>query len=175
MAKSQTTRKIGKIGKAASLLPKLLEKELNKLLLCEKCYQNENIPGNESITMLCNPPHLLLWVNCGEYGYWPAKLIRYKSKEDVTVRYFGDWSIDTVYAENCKMFSKQSPVNEHGPGAGTPFQLALKVIRLTIRNLRHYLKKGMPFYLFRKPTNTSKILKKHLVNSNFRNRIKFSR
>lgn len=53
-------RKNKPVVKSANQLLKILEDEIQNLTLCGQCYENEYNYRDESITMLCDPPHLLL-------------------------------------------------------------------------------------------------------------------
>lgn len=118
--------------KGAKRLLNLIDDEIYNLLLCSKCYENAYKRPDESVA--CDPPHILLWVDCKVYGYWPAKLMRCVDDHNVTVRYFGDYSNDTIDAGNCLMFSNTAPKNEHGPAKGSSFELAMKVIKCRVRS-----------------------------------------
>lgn len=121
-----------KILKAAVQLPKTVDDEIYNLLLCEQCYANAYHHPDRSFTMLCNPPHALLWVDCHQFGYWPAKLMRVENDDSVTVRFFGDWTNATVKHELCLMYSEEVAKNKHGAGTGPPFKMALQVINILL-------------------------------------------
>lgn len=114
------------IVKAATSIRKIIEDELYNLMLCKQCYQNAHDFPNESMTKLCNPPHLPLWVDCKEYGIWPGKFMAMKNNK-VTVRFFGEYKNYDQEVTDCYLFSKEMPVNSHGVPTDTAFKLALLV------------------------------------------------
>lgn len=116
------------VVKAANKLKETLKKEEWKLNLCRQCYENKYNDPNVSMEMLCDSPHLLLWVDCGRYGFWPAKLIQCETDDKLAVQYFGDKTYDTVNSSACLMYSKDTPENGYGSCAGTdPFVDAIEV------------------------------------------------
>lgn len=115
------------VVKAAEMLLPLLEQEIKNLLLCSECYENACHNPDDSFLMPCKTPHILLWANCGEYGFWPAKLMKCDSENMVHCRYFGDYTNQRLASSFCYIFSEEIPTNEHGPGIGSTFDLALKV------------------------------------------------
>lgn len=115
------------IVKAANDIPTIIKGEIKKIVSCRQCYENA-YNSDESMSMLCAPPHLLLWVDCGRYGYWPAKLMHFEDEDHLTVRYFGDLTESTVKSTSCLMISRVIPENNHGTGAGTDlFDEAMQV------------------------------------------------
>lgn len=65
------------IPKAANKLLQGLEQEIQNLKLCSECYENAYKNPDNSFMMPCKTPHILLWVDCVQYGFWPAKLMKY--------------------------------------------------------------------------------------------------
>lgn len=116
-----------KVVKAAKSLVDLLEAEIYNLALCRQCYKNAYEHPENSFTMLCDHPHLLLWVNCGKYGFWPSKLMRCEDDGTVTVRYFGDYTNATINSTECLLFSEKTPVNGYKSAPNVTFDLALQV------------------------------------------------
>lgn len=117
-----------KITTAAKRLRKLVKDEIFNLISCAKCYENEFHHSDQSVTMLCDYPHLLLWVDYEDYGYWPSKLMHYENDGKLTLRYFGDNTKSTERPEKCLMLSKGIPQNSHGIGTGEQFDKAIQVI-----------------------------------------------
>lgn len=116
------------VTRAVKELKGILDGEINNIILCYQCYRSTYYHPEQPITTICNPPHMLVWVDCAEYSYWPGKLIQCENNEKATVRFFGDWSIATVSIKNCFMFTEEIPVNSHGTATGPTFQLAKHVI-----------------------------------------------
>lgn len=124
------------IVKAATNTSKFLENEIRSIILCGQCYEHRYYHPEDGLSMLCDPPHLLLWVDCEQYCYWPAKLMRCEGNDNVMVQYFGDSTISTVASKNCLMFSNTIPKNAHGIGSGNKsFDDAVKVIHVYTDNV----------------------------------------
>lgn len=115
------------VTKAAKELKQMLHTEIENILLCYQCYRSVYNHPELPITQICEPPRMLLWVDCAEYSLYPAKLIRLENNDHATIRYFGDWTTATVSLEKCFMFSEEIPENSHGAGTGPTFLLAKKV------------------------------------------------
>lgn len=117
------------VVKAANSAWQILNDQIQELNLCVQCYKHSYENPNESITMVCDPPHRLLWVDSGRYGYWPAKMLRSEADDQLTVRYFGDQTTSKVSSDLCLMYSEAIPENAHGSGSGTElFDEAVKVM-----------------------------------------------
>lgn len=114
------------IVSAAKCLVKMFEEEVYNLTLCRNCYENAYNNPENSFPLTCNPPHLLLWVNCGAYGYWPSKLMKCDN-DGVTVRYFGDYTNSTVSPTECIIFTEEKPDSGQIVDSNPSFDLALRV------------------------------------------------
>lgn len=112
------------INKAAISIRKMVQDELYNLALCNQCYQNANDFPDDSMARLCEPPHLPIWVDCKEYGIWPAKLMLMNDNGKVTVRYFGEYKNYDQNPTDCYLYSKEVPVNSHGAPTDAVFKLA---------------------------------------------------
>lgn len=115
------------IVKAAASIRKIVEDELYNLSLCKQCYQNAKDFPNDSMSTLCEPPHLPLWVDCKEFGIWPAKLMTINDNGKLTVRYFGEYKNYDQDPAECFLYSKEVPVNCHGMPNDISFKLATLV------------------------------------------------
>lgn len=150
-------RSNNKIVAAAKQLRTLVEAEIYNLLLCHECYKNAVIQPGVSMTTPCDPPHLPLWVDCIEYGFWPAKLMRWEENQMVTVRFFGDHTNSTVNSTRCYTFTKNVPRHEQGPSKGTAWNLALQVSSNLLINFGFKRNSILiSIHLFRKLKHTSK-------------------
>lgn len=114
---------------AAKSLKNLFEVEIYNLCLCSQCYLHANEYGEDSFPVLCDPPHLLLWVDCKKYGFWPAKLMRLEEDniDNVTVRYFGEYTNSTINVADCLLYSEDIPGNDFGNSVDSAFRLARSV------------------------------------------------
>lgn len=113
--------------KTAKELVEAVDQEIKNLLLCSECYENAYKNPVDSLLVPCKIPHILIWVNCGDYGFWPAKLMKYNDEDMVNVRFFGDYTNGCIPSSKCFMYSENMPENEHGPAHGETFELALQV------------------------------------------------
>lgn len=71
------------IAKLAQKLVQFCDQEIKSLLLCQECYEKAYKYPDNSFVMPCQKPHILLWADCEDYGFWPAKLLKY-NEEDMT-------------------------------------------------------------------------------------------
>lgn len=93
---------------AADQVVKAVNQELMNLALCPECYEKASIEPVNSFLMPCKTPHILLWVNFSNYGYWPAKLMKRTGNNKVIVRFFGDYTYSDVSPSKCLIFSRVS-------------------------------------------------------------------
>lgn len=116
------------IVKAAKKIVGGIEQEIQNLILCPECYKNAFIDPENSFMVPCQVPHILLWTNCDQYGYWPAKLMKYDDNNMVFVRFFGDYTNACIASSNCFIFSREIPENKYSSCVrGGSFELALRV------------------------------------------------
>lgn len=121
------------VVKAAKALVRLTDEEIKTLLLCTECYSsafNSDDP-DDAFVLLCKPLHILVWADYGEYGYWPAKVLKFNVEDDenmVYVRSFGDHVNLCLPSSGCNIFSVDAPENNSGPSSDEAYKLALKVI-----------------------------------------------
>lgn len=117
------------IPKAANKLLQGLEQEIQNLKLCSECYENAYKNPDNSFMMPCKTPHILLWVDCVQYGFWPAKLMKYDGENMVSVRFFGDHTNACVLSSECYIFSEVIPKNKYVRDGthSASFALALNV------------------------------------------------
>lgn len=105
-----------------------LKREINKAILCAECYENAYKRPIDSIAVPCfENPHILLWADAQEYGFWPAKMMSFDEKDMVTVRFFGDYTDAIVHSSSCYLYSKDAPENQNGPARGDIFNIAIEV------------------------------------------------
>lgn len=134
------------IEEAAKAIVKALDQEIHNLLLCSECYENAHKNPSDSITMPCvKNPHLLIWANCEEYGYWPAKVMSYNEEDMVYVRFFGDGTNACIPSSSCFLYSKQIPKSGYGPANDNSLALALKVSLCEFKSIN--LNKFLRFYV----------------------------
>lgn len=50
--------------------------------------------------MLCNEPHLVVWLKKGDSLYWPAKVMSIQDRW-LNLQFFGDHTADKVSDVNC--------------------------------------------------------------------------
>lgn len=115
------------IQKIAKELFEAVNQEIENLLLCPECYENAYKDPVGSFIVPCKKPHIVIWVNCNDYGFSPAKLMKQNEEGDVNVRFFGDYTNAAIPSSNCLMYSENMPENEHGAAHGETFELALQV------------------------------------------------
>lgn len=102
------------IVKAAKNMMKNVESEIKSLLLCQECYENSYRDPDNSFVMPCTKPHILVWVNWENAGYWPAKVMGFDEKNMVNVRFFGDHTNSCVPSSECLILSKNAPKHKEG-------------------------------------------------------------
>lgn len=127
------------IIKAANKIVEAINQEITNLLLCSECYEKAYNEPDNSFLIPCKKPHILLWVDCSNYGYWPAKLMKYNDENKVFVRFFGDYTHLNVLSSKCFIFSNEIPKNEHGATRDEVFKLALDVSISILIKLIHFI------------------------------------
>lgn len=110
--------------KAARLLLNCVVEDIQIAKNCFECYLHANEHPNEWFSMVCNEPHLIIWVKKTGANYWPAKLMCITGQE-VNVRLFGDHNDANVSAKNCLLYSESSPSRIRKPSDA--YSHALKV------------------------------------------------
>lgn len=148
------TKKGGSDGvRWANWILKEVNEEKSSLMCCSECYENASKSPENSFTIPCKEPHVLVWTNCVGWGWWPSKILQYDSKNDmviifiikstkysyirlwhsicinfkVNVRFFGDHTSSSVPSSDCYIFSKNPPVRVQVPQHADAYNLALKV------------------------------------------------
>lgn len=101
------------IIRAANKIVEAINQEIMNLLLCSECYERAYNEPDNSFLIPCKEPHILLWVDCSNYGFWPAKLMKYNDENEVTVRFFGDYTHSKVSSSKCFIFLTGIPGNVH--------------------------------------------------------------
>lgn len=124
---SNNSKSAKDIFKAATNLLNLVDKEISKALLCSECYANAYYHPLDSFVLPCEKPHLLIWVDCEDYGFWPAKMIKFDDENMVWVQYFGDHTSAVVTSSNCRIFSKDMPEHKNGSAIGSLYEHATVV------------------------------------------------
>lgn len=97
--------------------------EISDIRMCHECYLNKKENPDKWFTMVCNEPHLLVWVkrkSCEPY--WPAKLMTINDDDSstVNVRFFSDGSskddnnnfihrLVTVASNDCLLYTEHCP------------------------------------------------------------------
>lgn len=107
-SKIKTTAK--DIARLAKRLVETCNEEINSLLLCSQCYEKAYNHPHCHFMMPCEEPHILIWADCDEFGFWPGKLMKF-DEDMVHVRFFGDYTNGRIPFSNCFIFSKNSPKN----------------------------------------------------------------
>lgn len=103
-----------------------VEQEIQNLLLCSECYENAYKSPMDSFVIPCTLPHILLWVDFPNLGFWPAKLMKYNEEKMVSVRFFEDHTNACLSSSNCYILSEVLPEDgRHSPSAA--YNLALAV------------------------------------------------
>lgn len=94
--------------KAARLLLDCIVKDIQIAKMCTNCYLNWSQHPDDWFSMVCDDPHLIVWVKKTGANFWPAKLTSVTDQE-VNVCLFGDHSQSTVSANSCLLYSESSP------------------------------------------------------------------
>lgn len=121
---SKTSRDI---VKAATKIVSTVDREIEIMLSCPSCYETTYNNPDNSMTKPCSKPHPLVWIDCGLYGYWPAKLLKYCKDGKLFVRYFGDYTTAHVLSSKCMLYSREIPENNFGISEGDSFTFAQQV------------------------------------------------
>lgn len=70
-------------------LIEFIKNEIDSIKICKQCYMNASTDPEHSFTMICDPPHVLVWAKYKDYCYWPSKVMNTTDKM-VNVRFFAD-------------------------------------------------------------------------------------
>lgn len=124
---------------AAKKIVETVDEEIKSVKLCSDCYENAYNNKSNFFATPCNPPHILLWANCDEFGYWPAKLMKYNDEDMVNVRFFGDHTNACLPSSNCYIYSEVIPKDSHVQTCGDVFLLAIKVSLLGLFTTKKFL------------------------------------
>lgn len=115
------------IKKYAKDLEKLVNSDIEHIKLCSQCYEH-SIDYPNSMVLLCDPLHILVWAQTGGFNYYPAKLMNVTTKGKTNVIYFGEYLTAQVVANQCIIYSKQRPDETAEVVDPETFELAQKVI-----------------------------------------------
>lgn len=95
--------------KAARCLLSFITDGIQNIKKCSECYLNTIKHPANGFALVCDEPHLIIWVKRIEFNYyWPAKVIT-TDMQKVGVRFFGDHSLANVSASACFLYSESSP------------------------------------------------------------------
>lgn len=76
--------------------------EIPKGKHCGECYRNSKKYPNCWFAMVCNEPHLVVWIERHDSLYWPAKLMSIDSLRGfLHLQFFGDHSEVEVLSSSC--------------------------------------------------------------------------
>lgn len=84
---------------------------------CEECYENLCESPEISATKQFSKLHLLVWNKCGEYVYWPAKVLAvHADKNMIIIQFFGDNStyLFPMESNNCYLYSVDNAKKKRG-------------------------------------------------------------
>lgn len=74
---------------------------------CGDCYVNAY---KCDVTLVCSKPHLIIWAQCEEYPYWPAKIKKVgEGLLPISVDFFGDATTASLAYSKCYLYSKEDP------------------------------------------------------------------
>ncbi|XP_055306176.1 MYND-type zinc finger-containing chromatin reader ZMYND8-like [Sitodiplosis mosellana] len=119
--------------KAARALLNCIIEDVQSAKVCFECYLNANKHPDQWFSMVCDEPHLIIWIKKTGANYWPAKLIKIVTGQEVKVRLFGDHSYVDVSSSNCLLYSESSP--SRIPKSPDAYNSALKEANTYIGNL----------------------------------------
>lgn len=109
--------------------------EMYNIEMCSQCF-GRAIDSSDWFTEVCDPPHLMVWAKVAGYPWWPAKLIGIASNR-LDVRFFGDYEMATVSAQECYLYPSKNPNRQIEDYAKKEdFYAAIKV-----RHTYHYIRK----------------------------------
>lgn len=102
---------------SADRLLATFDEEIRSVEACTNCYKLAYEYPDDSIFMLCDPPHPVIWSKPKSYTiFWPAKCM-YLRNGIAHVRYFGDHTMEDVKITNCYMYSKNAPIKAYASPA----------------------------------------------------------
>lgn len=79
-----------------------IKDEIEKGKHCGECYHNSKKYPNRWFAMVCNKPHLVVWIKRHDLFYWPAKLMSIDPLSgDLHLQFFGDQSEVEVLSSSC--------------------------------------------------------------------------
>ena len=110
--------------KAARSLLDCIVEDVQNARACIECYTNATNHPDHWFSMVCDEPHMILWIKEKGANYWPAKLVSVTG-EEAKVCLFGDHSYVNVSSKNCLLYSESSP--SRIPKSPDAYNDALKV------------------------------------------------
>lgn len=109
---------------AAKLIQFVIE-DVHSILTCKECYNNIFTRGESSFILPCEKPHLLVWADAEDYGFWPAKVMKV-TDDSINLRFFGDHTTENLAVDSCFLYSNDRPNDSKVSNLDT-YSLALKV------------------------------------------------
>lgn len=113
------------VQSAASKLVKYVLEDMNSISTCAECYNNAYTEGESSFVIPCQKPHLLVWADAEDYGFWPAKVMKI-NRDTINLRFFGDHTTENLSLNSCFLYSEERPDDSKVSTLDT-YPLALKV------------------------------------------------
>lgn len=104
-----------------------VEDEIFSLISCTQCYEMAYNRPDDSFVIPCDPPHILIWADCPDIGYWPAKIMSFDKQKMVNVRFFGDYTHLDIPSSACQIFCKDVESSKNGQPDGSCYDLAVQV------------------------------------------------
>lgn len=87
-----------------------VKKQIEDILVCGECYENECKFGEKSLAMACSQPHLLVWSLQQIGSYLPAKVMAVNVEQnEATVRFFHDKLREFMSVSSSFLYSKEYP------------------------------------------------------------------
>lgn len=88
--------------------------ELYNIDVCGECYRNANTHEQNSLSMVCQSPHLLVWARTNRSkNFFPAKamaITKSTTGSQIHVQFFGLQIRDAlINPSDCYLFSKKCP------------------------------------------------------------------
>lgn len=87
--------------------------EMDGLKKCSECYSNAVKYPDDWFTMVCDEPHLIVWVKYAR-DYWPAKLMSVDGSK-IHVRFFAERTNADVPASKCIQYTEGYPIKRKKP------------------------------------------------------------
>lgn len=163
------------IKKASTRLIEYVKKEVQMIRACGECYELAIKYGASSVTQTCSKPHLLIWAENENCGFWPAKVMSVR-KNVFFSRFFGEDSMKILrsfFPFFCPRYLYSEDHPNYKSRGRELYNKAIKVCYHTVFVFynRIELRKNIQpiYYIQRKPKNTSKIFGRNLVITTTKN------